>query len=171
MSKTETKDKLTSSLDKLSISTPPKVLSKPAKKAPIADSWEDEPSDTDEAESSAIPPSSVPLSPTSDLPRAPPPTPAVPFHTPDFPGPGDSTAFGYAGKETPSERRPEKSTAVASRLIAAGLGVRAPRRTEEQRQYDKALREQERKKRDRERDEAVKKKEQAEQAKAAVWDD
>ncbi|KAG8626863.1 hypothetical protein KVT40_005808 [Elsinoe batatas] len=70
-----------------------------------------------------------------------------------------------------SDKRPEKSTAVASRLIAAGLGVKAPRRTEEQREYDKAMRAQEAKKREREREEERRRKEESERAKRAIWDD
>ncbi|PNS18988.1 Endocytosis protein end4 [Sphaceloma murrayae] len=69
------------------------------------------------------------------------------------------------------EKRPEKSTAVASRLIAAGLGVKAPRRTEEQREYDRAMRAQEVKRREREREEERKRKEEEEKAKRAIWDD
>ena len=69
------------------------------------------------------------------------------------------------------DKRPEKSTAVASRLIAAGLGVKAPRRTEEQREYDRAVREQERKRKEREIEERNREKERVERAKAAVWED
>lgn len=48
------------------------------------------------------------------------------------PGPAPRTPIDDA-------RRPEKSTAVASRLIAAGLGVKV-QRTADQRQYDMAAR-------------------------------
>ena len=37
------------------------------------------------------------------------------------------------------DKRPEKTTAVAGRMIAAGLGVRAPMRTDEVREFDKAM--------------------------------
>lgn len=70
-----------------------------------------------------------------------------------------------------SERRPEKTNAVAHRLIAGALGVKIPRRTEEQRAYDKAMREQERRKRDQEREAKKKAEEDAARAKAAIWDD
>jgi hypothetical protein len=72
---------------------------------------------------------------------------------------------------TSSERRPEKTNAVAHRLIAGALGVKVPRRTEEQRAYDKAMREQEKKKRDQEREAKKKAEEDAAKAKAAIWDD
>ena len=70
------------------------------------------------------------------------------------------------GTRTP-ERRPDKTTSVAARLIAGGLGVRAPKRTEEQREYDKAMREKEKKKRDEERQAKV----DEEKAKKSVWED
>jgi hypothetical protein len=56
---------------------------------------------------------------------------------------------------------------VAARLIAGGLGVRAPKRTEEQREYDKALKEKEKRKREDEK----KAKEDEEKAKRSVWED
>lgn len=83
-------------------------------------------------------------------------------------GAGERSARG-AGEA--GDKRPEKSTAVASRLIAAGLGVKAPRRTEEQREYDRAIRAQEVKRREREREEERRKAEESERAKKAIWDD
>lgn len=68
-------------------------------------------------------------------------------------------------------RRPEKQTAVAGRLIAGALGIRAPKRTEEQRAYDRAVKEQEIKRRNREREELAKAKEEEERVKASVWTD
>ena len=107
--------------------------------------------------------------------RAPPPTPATPTNydaesvpwtqqlgavTEDFspattrqpPPPrrehsgSDGDAAGGGG------RRPEKTDAVARRMIAGALGMRAPRPTEEQRAYDRAVREKERRRRDEERE-------------------
>ena len=78
------------------------------------------------------------------------------------------------GSTTPpstSERRPEKTNAVAHRLIAGALGVKVPRRTEEQRAYDKAIREQEKKKRDQGREARKKADEEAARAKISVWED
>lgn len=70
-----------------------------------------------------------------------------------------------------ADRRPEKQTAVAGRLIAGALGIRAPKRTEEQRAYDRAVKEQEIKRRNEEREKAAKAREEEERAKAAIWDD
>jgi len=67
--------------------------------------------------------------------------------------------------------RPEKTTASAARMIAGALGVKAPKRTEEQRQYDKAVREKEMKRKEREKEEKKQEEAQRERAKAAIWDD
>jgi hypothetical protein len=75
-----------------------------------------------------------------------------------------------SGSRSPA-RRPEKQTAVAGRLIAGALGIRAPKRTEEQRAYDRAIKEQEIRRRNREKEEEAKRKEEDERAKAAVWDE
>jgi len=66
--------------------------------------------------------------------------------------------------------RPEKTNAVASRLIAGALGVKAPRRTEEQRAYDKAMRDKEEKKRTAEREQKRADEERRERAKRDIWD-
>lgn len=68
-------------------------------------------------------------------------------------------------------RRPEKTNAVAGRLIAGALGVRAPKKTDEQRAYDRAVREKEQKRRDLEKEEAKRKEEEIAKAKAAAWED
>ena len=60
--------------------------------------------------------------------------------------------------------------ATASRMIAAGLGVKAPKRTEEQREYDRTVREKEKKRLEREKAETVKMKEAAEKARMAIWE-
>jgi hypothetical protein len=60
---------------------------------------------------------------------------------------------------------------VASRLIAAGIGQAPPKRTKEQREYDQAMRAQEKKRREDERLEAERKRVEGERAKAAVWGD
>jgi len=56
-------------------------------------------------------------------------------------------------------------------MIAGALGVRAPRRTEEEREYDRVMREKEKKRREEERE--SKKREEAERERrlAAVWND
>jgi len=66
--------------------------------------------------------------------------------------------------------RPEKQTAVAGRMIAGALGVRAPKKTEEQRQYEKAIKEKELKRRETERETKRREEASAEKAKAAIWD-
>lgn len=55
-----------------------------------------------------------------------------------------------------------KTVATAHRMIAAALGVRV-KMTEEQRQYEKAIRETEKKRREREREEAEKAKAEGKQ--------
>ncbi|RAL13239.1 uncharacterized protein BO97DRAFT_389095 [Aspergillus homomorphus CBS 101889] len=162
---------------------PPSALKKKA--APVADSWEDEVDEgVSEPEESSDPKSATSsrdelavLSPSiraSEGPLDPPPTPLSPQTSSTLPWP----SYGNAGpvprssdaKSPVSGRRPEKQTAVANRMIAGALGIRAPKRTEEQRAYDRAVKEQEIKRRNREREEAAKVKEEEEKAKAAVWD-
>ncbi len=65
--------------------------------------------------------------------------------------------------------RPEKTDAVAKRMIAGALGVKAPKKTEEQKAYDRAIKEKETKRRNQEKEAAARAKEEAERAKAAVW--
>lgn len=157
---------------------------KPAKQ-PVADSWEDEANLSSDEE--ATPPlqdgasSSSVLSPTisAEGPLEPPPTPISPQTSyPWGPAPASagSTSAVSPGAAGPgpgsgSARRPEKQTAVAGRLIAGALGIRAPKRTEEQRAYDRAVKEQEIKRRNREREELAKAKEEEERIKASVWTD
>lgn len=69
-----------------------------------------------------------------------------------------------------SDRRPEKTTSTANRMIAGALGVKAPKKTEEQKQYDKAMRDAEAKRKNREKEIREQEKLQDEAAKAAVWD-
>jgi len=100
----------------------------------------------------------------------------VPFEFPDnvpyAAGLGAGTGVrGRGGSAAGLEKRPEKTTAVAGRLIAGALGVRAPKRTEEEREYDKAMREKERKRRDEERNREKREKEAAEERKRSVWED
>ncbi|KAK4231311.1 hypothetical protein QBC38DRAFT_244709 [Podospora fimiseda] len=189
-------DELTSSVTKLSLNTTaidtttPVARGAPKKKksAPIADSWEDEAGSDDDAEKndSQSEPEETPISTTfAGGTNAPPPTPMSPIGKgqpfspsaltapgifnglPSFDNPGGSAASGasVAGK------RPEKTDAVARRMIAAGLGLKAPRATEEQKAYDRAVREKEKKRREEEKEAARKREEEAAKAKQAVWDD
>jgi hypothetical protein len=56
-------------------------------------------------------------------------------------------------------------------LIAAGIGQKAPKRTKEQREYDQALKIQEKKKRDQAKEEEERKKQEKEKALRDVWGD
>lgn len=67
--------------------------------------------------------------------------------------------------------RPEKTDAVAKRLIAGALGVRAPKKTEEQKAYDKAIKEKEMKRMNAEKEARARTEEEAARAKAAAWGD
>ncbi|KAH6607619.1 hypothetical protein Trco_003932 [Trichoderma cornu-damae] len=134
-----------------------------------------------EAEVETSPPSSTPSSLAT--PAVPPPTPASPL---GYDSPHEwaslasqsqsqsqspvATSASGSGSGTPA-RRPEKTDAVARRMIAAGLGLKAPKQTDEQRAYQRSIREQEKKRRDQERAEEERQRELADKAKAAVWDD
>ncbi|PLN83845.1 hypothetical protein BDW42DRAFT_164274 [Aspergillus taichungensis] len=111
--------------------------------------------------SATSPPRSGSDSPASSASRTPTPTSVAP--------PNTTTTGGREGGST-TTRRPEKQTAVAGRLIAGALGIRAPKRTEEQRAYDRSVKEQEIRRRNREKEAAEKAREEEERAKAAVWD-
>jgi hypothetical protein len=136
----------------------------------VAESWEDEAassnSDTevDEVDEATRPPAKSPV------PNAPPPTPISP--TSSFHSWEDSIPSGTGTRDGDAEsgRRPEKSTAVAGRLIAAGLGMKAPKKTEEQRAYDKAVRENEIRRRVKEKDAKEKEREDADKARSAIWE-
>lgn len=167
------------SLGKLNID--PKIKSR---KEPV-ESWEDEADDSPSDENiAAVGKSTPPLASTSDSPAPPPPTPSSPSvvrssqyssHGPlSFDGALESVDTDLLRVNSPataSDKRPEKTTAVASRLIAAGLGQRAPRRTPEQREYDQAMKLQEKKKRDQAKAEEERKLREKEQAKKAIWED
>lgn len=109
---------------------------------------------------------------------APPSTPSTHYDGDDYGQPqwgrvpsANTTSPLASGRDRDGARaRPEKQTAVASRLIAGALGIRAPKRTEEQRAYDRAVKEKEIKRRNNEKEEAAKAKQEEERAKAAVWD-
>ncbi|CAG7955977.1 unnamed protein product [Penicillium olsonii] len=147
----------------------PTSAPKPSKKKePVADSWEDE-AELSASDSEDAPPHSEPavLSPTlsAEGPLDPPPTPI----SPQTSNPWGGRAASPAAQAGPA-RRPEKQTAVAGRLIAGALGIRAPKRTEEQRAYDRSVKEQEIRRRNREREEQAKAKAEEEKLKTAVWD-
>ncbi|KAL6914076.1 hypothetical protein FSST1_011836 [Fusarium sambucinum] len=164
---------LTTSIKNLSIKTkeePVQASTKPttkkkAAKEVIADSWEDADSDSG---SGAEDESNKPTSTVTPAP--PPPTPMSPVGDLSWTSMSSSSGPGPRGGTDP-DRRPEKTDAVARRMIAAGLGLKAPKQTEEQKAYQRSVREQEKKKRDQEREEEKKRQAEVEKAKAAVWDD
>ena len=188
---------LQTSLNKLQISTDTKPTTS---KTSLAESWEDEdtPSSSDTETAETPPASAIALSSSHDIPAPPPPTPAAPsttlpwtsntlsktnpnsqYHsTPPygFDGTRDdvpSSSSNTTRKSTSNadDKRPEKSTAVASRLIAAGIGQKAPKRTKEQREYDQAMKVQEKKKRDAAKAEEERRKAEREKAMKDVWGD
>ncbi|PMD56002.1 uncharacterized protein K444DRAFT_633515 [Hyaloscypha bicolor E] len=162
---------LETSLNQLSLHPQPSKASAAfKKKQPVAESWDDEELDSGED-------TDRPLSPqqSADLPDAPPPTPISPSTS--FARETFIIPFGYdidGASDVRSERtnvRPEKTDAVAKRMIAGALGVKATKKTEEQKAYDRAIKEKEIKRRNQEKEAAARAKEEAERAKAAVWDD
>ena len=56
-------------------------------------------------------------------------------------------------------------------MIASALGMKVPRRTEEQRAYDRALMEAEKKRREAEREAQRKREKEIEDARKAIWGD
>lgn len=179
----------------LHIDMPPRpdnVAAKKKKQA-VADSWEDEDDDTNsplDQSSNAQTPTEAsdssfnPKRRTDPALAPPPPTPISPEHngghaidwsTARVLGGGRPTPYSPSDPSTPSDsdrerRRPEKSTATASRLIAAGLGMKVPKKTEEAKQYERAVRDQEIKRKGKEKEALQREREADEKLKAAVWD-
>lgn len=161
-------------LSKLKISTSgstlrPSNLRPKKKSAPVADSWEDDEGSDTETEDTQ---NALAQSKTEDPPGVPPPTPVSP--TTPFASYGPDGEEIKPVRELPQvrgsrdpDRRPDKTTSVAARLIAGGLGIRAPKKTEEQREYENAMREKERKR----KDDDKKAKANEEKVKASVWED
>ncbi|KAJ5852311.1 uncharacterized protein N7529_011696 [Penicillium soppii] len=144
-----------------------KVTPKPKK---VADSWEDEVDLSGSDDENTQPydkDTPTVLSPilSAEGPLDPPPTPI----SPQTSNPWGGQTASPAAQGGPA-RRPEKQTAVAGRLIAGALGIRAPKRTEEQRAYDRSVKEQEIRRRNREREEQAKAKAEEEKLKISVWD-
>lgn len=162
---------LESSLTKLSISSDNGNKFQPKRK-PVAESWEEEASDDEEPEVAKLDPTV-----STDYPHAPPPTPISPL-SPQVTRDRSVTPYdpefftgGGAERRVPPERRQEKTDAVAKRMIAGALGIRAPKKTEEQKAYEKAVREKEVKRRNVEKEHEAAAKAEAERLKAAAWED
>lgn len=163
-----------------------KIFTKGLKPDDVVDSWEDDdlssPSDYGSQTPIEAPgPSLKPITSLEQVPNPPPPTPKAENGYVDW---GPANAFG-GGRPLPysvtspsgprtdanrDRRRPEKTTATANRMIAASLGLKAPKKTEEQRQYERAMKEQEIKRRNREREEKEREQEADNKAKGAMWD-
>jgi len=142
------------------------------------DSWEDEA--TEEAPVEAPGPSLKQITSIDDGPGPPPPTPISPQTSDPISRSWEASQVTEGAKPTPrnpgagrdsSERRPEKTASTANRMIAGALGIKAPKKTEEQKQYDNALRQAEIKRKNREREQRELEKLEDEKAKAAVWTD
>jgi hypothetical protein len=189
MASADASGRLASAVSHLSLNTGSNASkdtkSKPskAKKAPVADSWEDE-SLSSSSESEADEPSSsrdaAGMKEVDAGTQAPPPTPMSPTYNNTAGRPfSPSTATypssvpGRSATDGPSSpaKRPEKTDAVARRMIAAGLGMKVPKQTEEQKAYDRAVREKERKRRQQEKEEQKKKEAELEKARQAIWED
>ncbi|KAK1252880.1 hypothetical protein MKX08_004067 [Trichoderma sp. CBMAI-0020] len=193
------KDDIASTISKLSITSAKQATPSKKPKEPVADSWEDEDVSDDEAaaeaeeveeeEDQSKDADAAGTSTPSSLatPAVPPPTPASPlgYESPhewaslasqsqsqsQSPMATTASASGTgSGSGTPA-RRPEKTDAVARRLIAAGLGIKAPRQTDEQRAYQRSVREQEKKRREEAKAEEERRRAETEKAKMAVWED
>ncbi|KAG6037339.1 hypothetical protein E4U19_002291 [Claviceps sp. Clav32 group G5] len=172
-SATRSRDKVTACSQSMSLDTAestrkplnpkpkPRLKSKPEK---IVDSWEDDDSSSGSDEESRTSAVSSPVALSS------PSTPFAATHgsVPDWNHAADRPASPRGGD---AAKRPEKTDAVARRMIAAGLGLKAPKQTEEQRAYQRSVREQEKKKREQEKEEEQRRRKESELAKAAVWED
>ncbi|CAK7267744.1 hypothetical protein SEPCBS57363_002746 [Sporothrix epigloea] len=156
---------------------PPRPKPTKKKKQEVVDSWEDDvvSSGEDDKDSETI--ASPPRPKTKPVGTAVPP-PTTTSNTLGFHSSSRSTppAANWDRPATdrsndPPSRRPEKTDAVARRLIAGALGIRAPKMTDERRAYEKAVREAERKRRDESRAAEKQRQEESERQKKAVWDD
>jgi len=156
-----------STLGRLSLSD---VQKHPApNKDAVVDSWEDDLSSGEDAEKDDA-------RRGEHIPHAPPPTPVSPssrasWSESDSTGPYPSSRIEYGESVTRPSTRPEKQIAVAGRLIAGALGVRAPKKTDEQKAYDRAMKEKEVKRRNKEQEAQARAKGDAERAKAAMWNE
>lgn len=177
---TNTRLELTDGLAHLSLSQHParKPLTKEKKKkVPVAESWDDEPeepSDNEEAASSASTPERIPSphalghtrNSSSVSPVASSRSPREIYIGPDtFARDGGPVSTGGGRGD-----RPMKTDAVARRMISAALGVRT-KSTKEQREYDSAVRATEKKKKDEEKEKKKLEEKEKERMKTAIWED
>ncbi|KAB5572086.1 hypothetical protein GE09DRAFT_656756 [Coniochaeta sp. 2T2.1] len=191
MAPSDTSGRLASAVSQLSLNTgssaskTSKAKSSKAKKEPVVDSWEDAELSSSDSESETDKPASSRdadgLKEVDAGTQAPPPTPISPTYnnaaarpfspmTAIYPSASPGQSRPDDGPSSPA-KRPEKTDAVARRMIAAGLGLKVPKQTEEQKAYDRAVREKERKRRQQEREEQKRKEAELEKAKQAIWED
>ncbi|KAL8712235.1 MAG: hypothetical protein Q9220_003386 [cf. Caloplaca sp. 1 TL-2023] len=146
------------------------TISPKHKASPVADSWEEEDIASDDDEAAA-----ATTHKTSSIPSAPPPTPISPsartWADDLSPYSPSSTRHPLNTNPSGSSSRPEKSTAVAGRMIAGALGVKTPKKSEEARAYERSVREQEAKRMAREREERVGAEERRQQVRRQIWED
>ncbi|OQO12025.1 hypothetical protein B0A48_02664 [Cryoendolithus antarcticus] len=178
---------LATSLDKLSIDKSTGASSARGKTEPL-ETWEDEEDSYTETKPASKPrPIAIQRSGSMNLPNPPPPTPSSPSMLTKSSGlgsayqtlppygmagsPGDTRSSQSSRRGEEEDRRPEKTTSTASRLIAAGIGQAPPKRTKEQKEYDNAMKLQEKKKRDAAKEDEERKKRELEHARKAIWDD
>lgn len=157
---------MASSLSKLSLE--PNQDSAPSttkSKETVADSWEDEDL-SDSGDDTQEETTSKPV-----VASAPRPTSVSPTYAADTAWTSAPDSTPASPRATESARRPEKTDAVARRMIAAGLGLKAPKQTDEQKAYQRAVREKEKKKREDEKRDEHRRREEAAKAKASVWED
>ncbi|KAL1895335.1 hypothetical protein Cpir12675_003292 [Ceratocystis pirilliformis] len=144
--------------------------------SPVLDSWEDG-SDT-EATPSKSPPNPATtqdahqLEKTTDiLAIKPDSAPADDWHRFSTPYSSAPYTSSPATASVSMQRRPEKTDAVARRMIAGALGIKPPKQTEEQRTYHKALLEREKLQRQEAREAKKREQEKVTKAKEAMWKD
>lgn len=116
---------------------------------------------------------------SNDNPAPPPPTP-ISSQAPEVMarrweasashGTGVASARSTPPRANSHDRRPEKTTSTANRMIAGALGLKSPKSTEEQRQYDRAVKEAEIKRRNREKEQQAQQKVEDDRARVAMWD-
>lgn len=174
MSNASQKKDVSSSLSKLSIDNPSTKPTKSEPKEAVADSWEDE--DVSSGSDREAPQENTKKA-SKSMPSAPPPTPISPSTYSNktersWPPASEAAATSVRrGSGAAEARRPEKTDAVARRMIAGALGMNAMKPTAEQKAYDKAVREQAKRIRDGEKEAEKKRQADAEKAKASIWED
>lgn len=159
-----------------------------ARHAEIADSWEDDEDDEDEGAAADARPSEEAIASNQEHAKRMPPvqetarparedsspvrkateqkrttSPPPQLFSPD----GSPIQTTYSPTRRDDGRRPEKTNSAAARMIAGALGMRAPRRTEEQKAYETSLREREK----RAREDRRRAEEERVKARESVWGD